>query len=40
MTLPAETFEYQGKYIRIGFGRAGLSEALEVFTTYLEKDKG
>ena len=35
MTLPAEMFEYQGKYIRIGFGRENFSEALEVFDNYL-----
>jgi aspartate/methionine/tyrosine aminotransferase len=29
MTVPAEMFEYPGKYIRVGFGRENFSEALD-----------
>ena len=35
MTVPAEMFEYHGKYIRVGFGRDNFSEVLEVFDNYL-----
>ncbi len=35
MTLPAEIFEFPGKFIRIGFGRKNFSEALEKFEEYL-----
>ncbi len=37
MTVPAEMFEYVGKYIRIGFGRKNFSEALVEFDVYLNK---
>jgi aspartate/methionine/tyrosine aminotransferase len=36
MTLPAEMFEYEGKYIRVGFGRENFPEALQLFADYLE----
>lgn len=35
MTVPAEMFEQEGKYIRVGFGRENLPEVLEVFDDYL-----
>jgi len=35
MTVPAEMFEYPGKYIRVGFGRENLAETLESFQNYL-----
>lgn len=35
MTLPAEMFEFEGKYIRLGFGRKNFAKALEVFDAYL-----
>ena len=35
MTVPAEMFEHEEKYIRIGFGRENLPEVLEVFDDYL-----
>jgi len=35
MTVPAEMFLYEGKYIRIGFGRANFEEALNKFDDYL-----
>lgn len=37
MTVPAEMFEYEGKYIRVGFGRENLPEVLEVFDEFLKK---
>ena len=37
MTVPAEMFEYEGKYIRVGFGRANLPEILEVLERYLKQ---
>ena len=37
MTVPAEMFEYEGKYIRVGFGRANLPEILEVLESYLKQ---
>jgi aspartate/methionine/tyrosine aminotransferase len=39
MTVPAEMFEYPGKYIRVGFGRGNLPEVLDVFHNYLETNK-
>ncbi|NOU59680.1 aminotransferase class I/II-fold pyridoxal phosphate-dependent enzyme [Marinifilum caeruleilacunae] len=36
MTVPAEMFDYKGKYIRIGFGRKNFPEVLEVFAKYLK----
>ena len=36
MTVTAEMFDYEGKYIRIGFGRKNFPEVLEVFATYLK----
>ncbi|WP_109831123.1 aminotransferase class I/II-fold pyridoxal phosphate-dependent enzyme [Reichenbachiella versicolor] len=39
MTVPAEMFEYEGKYIRVGFGRANFPETLEVFADYLKDYK-
>ena len=36
MTVPAEMFAFDGKYIRIGFGREGMRETLKVFGDYLE----
>lgn len=37
MVLPAETFEYGTKHIRIGFGRKNLPEILDTLTGYLRK---
>ena len=37
MTVPGEMFEYQGKYLRIGFGRRNFPEALEKLEEYLNK---
>lgn len=37
MTIPAEMFGHEGKYIRVGFGRENLAEVLEVFSAYLEE---
>ena len=39
MTVPAEMFEYEGKYIRVGFGRANFPEILEVLDRYLKRIK-
>lgn len=39
MTVPAEMFEYGGKYIRVGFGRANFAETLEVLDCYLKEIK-
>jgi len=36
MTVPAEMFEYKGKYIRIGFGRKNFQEVLSVLDNYLK----
>ncbi|MBW2998367.1 aminotransferase class I/II-fold pyridoxal phosphate-dependent enzyme, partial [Candidatus Woesearchaeota archaeon] len=36
MTLPSEMFEFNGKFIRIGFGRKNLPETLKVLNIYLE----
>lgn len=36
MTVPAEMFEHEGKYIRVGFGRKNLSEVLDVFDEFLK----
>ena len=38
MTLPAEMFEYEGKFIRIGFGREIMSKVLDRFNDYLKKE--
>lgn len=35
MTVPAEMFEYEGKFIRVGFGRDNLSTILNEFDKYL-----
>ena len=37
MTVPAEMFNFEGTYIRLGFGRAILPEILERFGDYLKK---
>lgn len=37
MTVPAEMFEYPGKYLRIGFGRENFPEVLDQLETYLNK---
>jgi len=39
MTLPAEMFEYHGRYIRVGFGRKNLPEILDIFDNYLKTIK-
>ena len=39
MTVPAEMFEYQGKFIRIGFGRDNFSKVLDEFDHYLKDIK-
>ena len=36
MTVPSEMFSFDGKYIRIGFGRKDMKESLKVFGDYLE----
>lgn len=36
MTVPAEMFEYDGKYIRVGFGRSNFSEVLDVLDGYMK----
>ncbi len=36
MTLPAEMFDYKGKYIRVGFGRKNLGTVLNEFEKYLK----
>ncbi len=36
MTVPAEMFEYAGKYIRIGFGRENFPNVLEILDKYLK----
>ncbi len=40
MTVPAETFEYEGKYIRVGFGRENFPKVLNVFADYIKKYSG
>lgn len=35
MTVPSEMFLYEGKYLRVGFGRENFPEVLDVFDTYL-----
>lgn len=35
MTVPGEMFEYEGKFIRIGFGRKNFPEVLRVLSDYL-----
>lgn len=37
MTLPAEMYDYPGKYIRVGFGRRSFPEALDEFTNFIKK---
>lgn len=37
MTVPAEMFEYEGKYIRLGFGRENFPEMLEILGGYFNK---
>ena len=37
MTVPAEMFEYEGKYIRVGFGRANFPEMLKILGEYFKK---
>lgn len=39
MTVPAEMFDYQGKYIRVGFGRRNFPEVLETLDRYFRKIK-
>jgi aspartate/methionine/tyrosine aminotransferase len=36
MAVPAEMFEYEGKYIRVGFGRRNFSDILKVLEKYLK----
>lgn len=36
MTVPAELFDYEGKYIRVGFGRNNFPEVLEILDSYLK----
>jgi len=36
MTIPSEMYDYQGKYIRVGFGRSNFPEALDIFDKYLK----
>ena len=36
MTVPSEMFEYGGKYIRVGFGRANFPEIIAVLDHYLK----
>lgn len=37
MTVPAEMFDFKGKYIRVGFGRAGMPKTLEALGAYLKR---
>jgi len=37
MTVPAEMFEQQGKYLRIGFGRRNFPEILDILDNYLKQ---
>jgi len=37
MTLPAEMFEYEGKFIRVGFGRENFPKVLDKLADYLKK---
>ena len=37
MTVPSEMFEYEEKYIRVGFGRENFREILELFEEYLKR---
>lgn len=39
MTVPAEIFGFEGKYIRIGFGRDNFPEALQKFESFLVEYK-
>jgi aspartate/methionine/tyrosine aminotransferase len=39
MTVPAEMFEYEGKYVRIGFGRENFPEVLEVLDGCLKSER-
>lgn len=39
MTVPAEMFEQEGKYIRIGFGRENFPEVLKVLDDYLKNGR-
>lgn len=39
MTVPAEMFEHDGKFIRVGFGRENFPVVLEVFDKYLKDYK-
>ncbi len=39
MTVPSEMFEFEGKYIRIGFGRRNLPEILNKLDYFLHKYK-
>ncbi len=38
MTVPAEMFDYPGKYLRIGFGRSNFEQALNEFDFFLTAD--
>lgn len=37
MTVPAELFDYEGKYIRVGFGRNNFPEVLDILDRYFGK---
>lgn len=37
MTVPAEMFDYEGKYLRVGFGRKNFAEVLSVLDSYLKR---
>lgn len=37
MTVPAEMFEYEGKFIRVGFGRKNFPNILEILSMYLHE---
>lgn len=39
MTLPSEMFDYQGKYIRVGFGRKNFPEVLDKLDSYFKTIK-
>lgn len=39
MTVPSEMFEYEGKYIRVGFGRSNFPEILNILHKYLKTIK-
>ena len=39
MTIPAEMFDYAGKYIRVGFGRQNFHEILPLLKDFIEENK-